>query len=363
MATTVWLTKALTVAGYDAFPQSFAYPVFEPTRCDLAVGGRTIEGFPYWTPKTSPPGGARGPLSLSGAADRVALVVLPASAGGGLKAPPPPAILAAANSGAVAVVVVTESPLGELAAFNRNPKAPPWPVPVMLVAGREAAALRAAAQAGETATVRLEGRATERQVSNVVARRVRPGKPTVISTPKSGWFHCAGERGSGMAIWLGLARWLATTDRHVVLVAATGHEFDGYGGERFADSLAPPPADTRLWVAIGANVAAYDFALVQGKIARLSGPQPSRILACSGALMPLAAKAFAGQPGYENPSDIDKSKPPGEVAHFQELGYAPLVGVVGGHPLHHTRRDLPDVTGPAVLQPVARGLAAIIAAV
>jgi hypothetical protein len=362
-ATTGWMIKALTDAGYDAFAQSFAYPVFEPTRCDLTLGGRTIEGFPYWTPKAAPPGGVSGPLSTVGGAGKVALVVLPSTAGAGLKSPPPAPIAAAANSGAVAVVVVTEGPLGELAAFNRNPKAAPWPVPVLFVAGREAAVLKAAAQAGETATVRLEGRSMQRQVSNVVARRVRPGKPTVISTPKSGWFHCAGERGSGIAIWLGLARWLATTDRNVILVAATGHEFDGYGGERFAETLAPKPADTRLWVAIGANVAAYDFALVDGKITRQAGPPSARILACSDALVPVAAKAFAGQPGYEKPSDIEQSKPPGEVAHFQELGYAPLVGMVAANPLHHTRRDLADVTGPAVLEPVARGLAAIIAAV
>lgn len=361
-ATTAWMLAALRRAGYEAAPQEFTYPVFEPGVTTLTVGGRTIEGFPYWTPRASPPGGVTGPLSLTGGPGKVALVVMPASAGGGLNAPPPPQIVQAVGSGAAAVVVATEGPLGELAAFNRTPKAEPWAVPVLFVAGREAAALTAAAQARQAASVRLEGRSTERRVANVVGRRERPGKATVISTPKSGWFHCAGERGSGVAIWLGLARWLATTDRSVVVVAATGHEFDGYGGARFAETLAPRPADTALWVAIGANVAAYDFALADGKITRLAGPQTTRILACSDSLMASAAKAFAGQPGYDRPNDIDKQKPPGEVAHFQELGYAPLIGVVGGHPLHHTRRDLPDVTGPAMLEPVARGLAAMIAA-
>jgi hypothetical protein len=77
-------------------------------------------------------------------------------------------------------------------------------------------------------------------------------------------------------------------------------------------------------------------------------------------LLPLAAQAFAGQPGYATPLDIDKRKPPGEVAHFQELGYAPLIGVVAGHPLHHTRRDLADVTDGAMLEPVAQGLRAML---
>lgn len=361
-ATTGWMLQALKRAGYDAAPQGFAYPVFEPRVTTLTLAGRTIEGFPYWTPKTSPPGGVAGALSAAGGAGKVALVILPAGAGGALNSPAPPEIAKAAASGASAVVVVTDSPLGELSALNRNPKAPPWPAPVLLVAGRVGPALKFAAAAGETVSVRLEGRTTSHGVDNVLGRRERPGKPIVISTPKSGWFRCAGERGSGIAIWLGLARWLATTERHVVLLAATGHEFDGYGGRQFTETLAPKPADTALWLHIGANVAAYDFALADGKIVRRPGPQSARVLACSNGLIPAAAEAFAGQPGYAQPFDIDRTKPPGEVAHFQELGYAPLIGLVAGHPLHHTRRDLADVTGPQVLEPVARGLAALIAA-
>jgi hypothetical protein len=184
----------------------------------------------------------------------------------------------------------------------------------------------------------------------------------VVSTPKSGWLHCAGERGSGIAIWLGLARWLAaSTDHNLTVVAASGHEFDGYGGDQFTGRLAPKPADTRLWVAIGANVAAYDFALVDGRIVRQPGPQATRTLGCSGLLLPAAAKAFAGQRGYETPLDLDTQTAPGELGHFRKLRYRPLIGLVAGHPLHHTRLDLADVTDGAILEPVARGLAAIIA--
>lgn len=361
-ATTAWLLRALRAAGYAAEAQGFDYPVFELGRAELKLAGRTLQSFPYWTPATTPPGGVTAPLSAAGGAGRIALVTLAAGAGGGLNAAPPPEIVTAVASGALAVVVVTENPLGELAALNRTPKAGAWRVPVLLAAARDGAALRAAAAAGAPLTARLEGRTVLRRAHNVIGHRVRPGRHLVLSTPKSGWFRCAGERGSGIAIWLGLARWLATTERHVVLLAATGHEFDGYGGRQFTETLAPKPADTALWLHIGANVAAYDFALADGKIVRRPGPQSARVLACSNGLIPAAAEAFAGQPGYAQPFDIDRTKPPGEVAHFQELGYAPLIGLVAGHPLHHTRRDLADVTGPQVLEPVARGLAALIAA-
>ena len=361
-ATTDWLLKSLRAAGYAAEPQGFDYPVFELSRADLTLGGRTLESFPYWTPRTTPPGGVTAPISTTGGPTRIALVTLAAGAGGGLGAQPPVEVTAAAASGAEAVVVITENPLGQLAALNRNSMAKAWPVPVLLAAARDGPALRVAAEHGDPLTVRLEGRTLTRRADNVVARRERPGKPIVVSTPKSGWFHCAGERGSGVAIWLGLARWLATTDRNIILLAASGHEFDGYGGRLFTETLAPKPADTQLWVAIGANVAAYDFALIDGAITRKAGPPSGRILACSASLTARAASAFAVQSGFETPSDIEKSRPPGEVAHFQALGYSPLAGIVGGHPLHHTRRDLPDVTGPQMLEPVARGLAALITA-
>ncbi len=359
-ATTLWLERALTAAGYAVESQAFDYPVFELGRSDLTLGDHRIAGFPYWTPKTTPDGGLTAPLSATGQAGTILVISLRAGSGGGLYAPPPPPISDGVASGAAAVIAITENPLGEMSALNRTPRAAPWPVPVLLVAGREGAALKAAAEKGQTATLRLEGRTVAGKAENVIARRARPGKHLVVSTPKSGWLHCAGERGSGVAIWLGLARWLATTEHNLTLVCPSGHEFDGNGGHLFTETLPPKPADTKLWLHIGANVAAYDYALQDGRITRQAGPRADRILACSDRLMPLAATAFAGQPGYEKPFDIDERKPPGEVALFQSLGYAPLIGVVAGHPLHHTPIDLPDVTDGKVLEPVARGLKAML---
>jgi hypothetical protein len=360
-ATTVWLEKALKAAGYATERQGFDYPVFELAHAGLTLGRREVAGFPYWTPATTPAGGLTAPLSLTQAPGKILVVSLAPGSGGGLNAPPPKLVSDGAASGAAAVVAITENPLGEMSALNRAPKAAPWLVPVLLVAGREGAALKAAAEAGQSATLRLEGRTVTRKAENVIGRRARPGKHLVVSTPKSGWFHCAGERGSGVAIWLGLARWLATTDHNVTLLCPSGHEFDGYGGHIFTETLAPKPADTKLWLHIGANVAAYDYALQDGKIVRQPRARADRILACSDALMPLAAGAFAGQPGYQKAFDIDEKKPPGEIALFQSLGYAPLIGVVAGHPLHHTTRDLAEVTDGRMLEPVARGLKAMLA--
>ncbi len=362
-ATTVWLDHSLSAAGFAVERQGFDYPVFDLDRADLTVGGHRIEGFPYWTPQTTPQAGLTAPLSLARRPGSIALVDLPLGAGAGLDAPPPKEISDAVATNPVAVVAITETALGELAALNRNPKTPPWPVPILLVPGREAERLKAEAASGRLATVRLEGRTRTGSAYNVIGRRPGPGKHLVISTPKSGWFHCAGERGTGIAIWLGLARWLAATTAHnLTVVAASGHEFDGYGAHHFTETLAPKPSETMLWVAIGANVAVYDFALKNGEIVRQPGPPRNRTLGCSGRLLANAAEAFAGQVGYDNPLDLDTHNAPGELSTFRAIGYRPLVGLVAANPLHHTRRDLSDVTDGSQLELVARGLKALISA-
>jgi hypothetical protein len=330
--TSEWMEKALKAAGYEVERQPFEYPVFNLHRVDISLSGGMLESFPYWTPATTPPGGVTAPLSLVGGVAKIALVDLSPGAGASLDSPPPPQVAVAIDSGAAAVVAITESPLGELSALNRNPRRPAWKIPVLLAAGRDGEALKAAAAAGRVATVRLEGRSVVRLADNMIGRRVRPGKPIIISTPKSGWFRCAGERGSGIAIWLGLARWLASsTDQNLIVVAASGHEFDGYGAHYFSQTLAPKPSDTKLWVAIGSNVAAYDFALEDGQMVRRPGPQAARTLGVSGSLTSLATKAFVGQRGYDRPLDLDTRRAPGELATFRALGYRPLVGLVAAH--------------------------------
>jgi hypothetical protein len=317
-----------------------------------------VEGQPLWTPRTTPPGGLSASLSASAASDAIAVITLPYNPGASLELPAyRDPIAKAAASGAAAVAAITENPVGELIQLNADPKAQPWRVPVLLVAGREGPALLAAAREGRRATLRLEGRTVTRTAYNVIGRRERPGKPLVVSTPRSGWLVCAGERGSGVAIWLGLARWLAaSTDHNLLVVANSGHEFHGYGGHLLAEHVAPKPAQTKAWLHIGANVAAYDFTLSGGKLTRLGEPQARRGAACSEALLPAARAAFAGQRGYDPPVNIDVQRAPGEVALYHRLGYRPILGVVGGHPLHHTPRDLADVTSPQILEPVARAL-------
>src|SRR3546814_8243070 len=78
----------------------------------------------------------------------------------------------------------------------------------------------------------LDGKGGLRAAENVVARRVRDGRRwVVVSTPRSGWTDCAGERGPGLAIWLALAEWMphAFADHSLLFVCHSGHEYENLG--------------------------------------------------------------------------------------------------------------------------------------
>lgn len=49
------------------------------------------------------------------------------------------------------------------------------------------------------------------------------GRPVVVTTPLSGWYQCAGERGTGIAVALDLVESLSA-DHRVTVVACSGHE-------------------------------------------------------------------------------------------------------------------------------------------
>lgn len=372
-ATSAWMTAELQAAGFTVKLQPFEIPLFDPVRTEIAAGASApiTDAFPLWPPRPTPPEGLTGALSMDGNAQadgRILVVDLPYTRGGSLSAPPMlRAIDAAVARRPLAIVGITDSPTGEVVAQNVDITRPQWPMPILLVGTRAGAVLKRAAAAGERATLISTGSVRPRaRATNVVARRPGRGKAIIVSTPKSGWFHVAGERGAGIALFLGLAAWAARqTDANLLFVATSGHELGNHGGHLFQKALAPRPSDVRLWMHIGANVASNAVAFdACGRVQRLPGVNPTRGMLASEAVAAAARSGFSGQPGYETPAPENTDRAVGEVEVFRDAGYSPIVGLVGGHPLHHTRLDRADVaTSPAALEPVARGLAAIIRSV
>lgn len=357
-ATSRWLSDELVRAGFRAEKQIVPTDLFVPGECSLEVAGAKIPAFPAWPPH--PEDGVTAPLVNADASDVSGrIVVFDMQHPGATWALPGErdVVEPLIARGARAVVVCTEGPTGEVIAQNAEPLGRTWNAPVVLVGGKYASALLQAAASGVSATLVSRGHFTpQAPATNVVATRPGKGKAVVISTPKSGWFHCAGERGSGIAIFLALAHKLAhETDASLVFVANTGHEIGQTGAKLFAKTRAPRPADTKLWFHLGADVATRKIVVENGALRGLDEMSDTHRIFATPRLMAAARTAFAGQPGYGDPLPTDPVKTPGELHDFLAEGYADIAGMLGPSPVFHTPLDRTEIaTTPAVLEAVAR---------
>ncbi len=132
--------------------------------------------------------------------------------------------------------------------MNR-PASPGAGPPAVLVGGAQTDSLLAA-----PVHLALDARLVPGRSATIVGRWGEDDAPVVVTTPLTGWFACAGERGTGIAIALELAATLAR-DLPVVLVGTTGHELEHLGARSF---LAGHPLSPRAVIHLGAGLAAAD---------------------------------------------------------------------------------------------------------
>jgi hypothetical protein len=358
-AASAWLRRRLREAGLQTQLQPFEVPLFVSHRCELRLDRAVVPTFPAWPVVQTPAAGTTAPLaprearSLEG---RIAVVNLP-HAGGVWDAPGMgEVVLETCRRGPRAVIAVTEGPTGGVVGMNAMPSRFDWPVPVVIAAGDDGARLSSLAAAGAPATLVCAGvLSPAATATNVVARRPGKGRTIVVSTPKSGWFHCAGERATGLAVFIDLAAWLARrSDADLLFVAFAGHELDYRGGERFMRTAAPTPAAVRVWMHIGANAAMQPLSVSQGEARPDPGGTPRRRAAASRGALDAARQAFASQAGYAPTAEMNETNALGELSIISKVGYSALAGIIGASPLFHTRLDRADVaTTPAQLEQVA----------
>lgn len=169
----------------------------------------------------------------------------------------------------------------------------------------------------------------------------------LLTTPLSGWFRCAGERGTGIAVMLAVAERLAAEGVPILVNGNSGHELVDLGAHRFAETK---PA-ARAIFHFGASVAAGerdgdDLRLTDGVKIRAWVPGAGAALAA--AFAPLA----------RTPIIVADA----ERAHLDSwIGEArvwctldrPLISLAGGFSLFHTPEDVPErATAPALLERV-----------
>ena len=361
-ATGAWLEETLAGWGYACRRQPFEVPWFEPRWATLSSGDAEAPVIPQ---AIVAPTGARGltaPLRLASdhgdLTGAIAVLVLPYKRWAALADPQVARPLADAfGRGAAAAVLVTTGPTGEAIALNVTTHKPGFGKPVAILAPRDARPFVAAAAQGQPATLIVDGEGGRRSAFNIIARLERHAPKTVIvSTPRSGWFHCAAERGSGLAVWLSLARWLAKTDHgvNIELLATSGHEYEYLGGETYlSQAPAPAPAVTRLWVHIGASAAARDWHEMGATLRPLPSADSQRILTATADVVTPVRAAFRGIPGLEATYVADQTTAGGELINVLNAGYGTMIGLYGGHRYFHARADDMRCTSAGLVAPVA----------
>lgn len=142
----------------------------------------------------------------------------------------------ALSGGNDGLVLATQNPLGSICGINREIQ-PAGNLPIVLVAPLDFAEL-------QSPGISFECRAsvTPSSASNIWARFQGPNEqsPIVVTTPISGWYSCAGERGTGIAVALKLAQ-LFAKDHTVDLLLARGHELGFAGGYHIASNYPQTP--------------------------------------------------------------------------------------------------------------------------
>ncbi|MEO0492513.1 MAG: hypothetical protein AAF081_03765 [Actinomycetota bacterium] len=245
-----------------------------------------------------------------------------------------------ARRDAEALVIATDHPDGSLVGINRVAEIQSGR-PTVLIAARDHDRVAGATEVRLRFDARLEPATT----TNLEARNELNGAPLLITTPLTGWFTCAGERGTGLAVTLALAERFA--DRPMLVLATGAHELDYLGVRRW---VASTPERPRAIVHVGASVAVEDptddggRALVPTRLAMTdaTGEAADRIGA---ALEPAGFHYRPGTDGWLGESEV-----------FCEMGIS-MLSFTGSGRTFHTPEDLAArVTSPASLELVAQAI-------
>lgn len=331
-----WIAAELAAAGLSVTQQRFTLGrqyVFESGT--LTVGDRRIDVLPQWW---SPTDKASFDLAAPIGPEGLLHLKLPYDRGAYLNDGHRAKLAEAFARKPASVLLEIGHPSGEIFTYNVDQTSPPWPVPVLLVAPKDAAALTPGAAA--TASVRgtyqraVEGR-------NIVARLDRGrGKWLVISTPVTSWFTSTCERGPGIAGFLAMARLAKDTftQHDIVFVATSGHEIGHGGMEQFMHDGAPKPAATALWAHFGASLACADPVV--------------RVILSSDAS--LVERTFTGIEGTRLVAD---KAAVGELRDVHAAGYPGFFGMAGAHKFFHTQKDNLAAVNPDSLGPIVKAFA------
>jgi hypothetical protein len=235
------------------------------------------------------------------------------------------------------LVLATRCPTDELCALNRS-EGDFLDFPTILIAGFERKSVHAGSLINFAASMGAG------KSSNILARFSHSAagrRSAIVTTPLSGWFSCAGERGCGIAVALHVATQLSRF-LPVTLLATTGHEIGFIGGYELGKNF---DEDPEFIIHIGACIANRATELTA--VCSANRPVAENV---SSTLAPIEVRLRAPEvPGDPN-SWIGESK-------CWAFRNRPMLSIAGLAPQFHTRGDLPELTtSPALLQESLRAI-------
>jgi hypothetical protein len=332
--TAQWLRARLTGLGYRTRIDPFAIDTLLDPEASVTSGGRAFAAFPQWNAPTAslnrPITGPLLPLAADTAAPAIRIVTRPAPLLANWDKPLDDLVSEAVRKQATALILAINDPSDDLFVCNQHHREA-LPIPVLLVARRDLAALASAAERdGAAASLSIRGKAVATRALNVVGFRPGRGRTLVVSTPLTGWFHCGAERGPGVALWLRMAERLSRQSRPVLMLGTGSHEIGHRGMEHaLAQPGIPKPDEVALWLHFGASLAAtqldrrYGFTAQQFLVGtELTGDQAKAAL---GELMPRFVPGSAATLG--------------EAGQVVGAGHRQFVGLSGQFPTFHTPLD------------------------
>ena len=256
-ASAAWLVEQARAAGAIVALERFRLRRVDVQACTVATGGRTVDGLPLFDGGFTPPEGVSGRLGLPESSAEIAVVDLDGAAisseGRSLEA--------LRRGRHRALVGITNGGQPGLTPMNAYRFAEAYGIPVVQVASTDGGSLHEAARRGDRATVVAHAVRVNDTAGNVTATvrgTVTDLPPVVVITPRSGWWHCASERGGGLACWLETIRAAAAArpSRTIEFVASSGHELGHLGLDAFIAERKSLVKSAAAWIHLGANIGA-----------------------------------------------------------------------------------------------------------
>jgi hypothetical protein len=343
-----WLSHEVRQAGIEPTLEPFTLSRVDPASCYVRVADRRIDGVPLFDAAFTDEIGISGTVGALGSDADFALVesepnnfAEPRRERGGT-------IADARRSRHKGVIVLTDGTRPGLfllnALFFKAPSGPP----MLQVSSAEREWLKALAQNRAKATLVAHVKRSPAQAFNVTARIAGADpdlSPLVVVTPRSGWWHCASERGGGIACWLEAIRALAIAKpaRDCIFVAFSGHELGFFGIESYLRARPELVKRAHAWIFLGANI---------------GSPRQPNLIQVSDTSLEAAITDSLGKQGIAvNYKGSPESAKRGETTVLEAGGARYAVLACGSDVFHNAADRWPDAVDVSLLTRYAKSIA------